>query len=99
MPKIMGKIMPIMMTPENMEKMVKMPEKMLPKMLENENIRKIMPEMMNKVMPQCSEIMLPIVEKEKRIAFVSKIIKQGYAGMSAKEKEDFLAKVIEKTKI
>ncbi len=88
-----------MMTPENMEKMAKMPEKMLPKMLEDKNIRKIMPEMMNKVMPQCSEIMLQIVEKEKRIDFVSKIIKQGYAGMSAKEKKDFLAKVIEKEKI
>jgi len=82
-----------------MEKMVKMPEKMLPKMLEDENIRKIMPEMMNKVMPKCSEIMLPIVEKEKRIDFVLKIIRQGYAGMSAKEKEDFLAKVIKKAKL
>jgi hypothetical protein len=58
-----------------------------------------MPEMMNKMMPNCSEIMLPILEKERRTEFVLQIMEHGCAGMTDEEKNDFLAKAAGRVKI
>ncbi len=60
----------------------------------------MMPQMMMGMMPQCLKIMLPNMQKEKRIDFVLEIVatlmEHGCADMSNKEKEDLVAKIIEK---
>ncbi len=63
----------------------------------------MMPQMMMKMMPQCLSTMLPVIQKEKRIEFVTNIVsilvEQGSSGMSDEERRVFLAKIIEKTNI
>jgi hypothetical protein len=80
----------------------------MPKMMEMMGKDKIeggmmMPNMMRKMMPHCLGTMLPYMPKEKRIDFALNMVdtmvgKQGCAGMSKKEKEDFVAKVVKKVK-
>ena len=71
MPSIMGKMMPMMMTEENMERMETFPERMLPKMLEDEHLRKLMPDMMSRMIPHCLEQMLPYLAEEKKAEFIT----------------------------
>ena len=62
----------------------------------------MMPQMMTEMMPQCLKMILPNMPKEKRIDFILKMVtclmEQGRVGMSEEEKEDFVAKVVEKMK-
>lgn len=55
--------------------------------------------MMEMMMPQCIKMFLPKMTKEKRIDFalkmVSTIVEQGSSGLSKKEKEDFVSKIID----
>ena len=59
-----------------------------------------MPRMMTQMMPHCLNIMLPSVPKGERVDFVLNMIttlmEQGAAGMSEEEKNEFVAKVLEK---
>ncbi len=71
--KMMGKLMPMMMTEKNMAKMETIPERMMPRMMENENLKKMMPEMMTKVMPHCLETMLPHLSDDQRDAFKAQL--------------------------
>lgn len=66
MPSIMGKMIPIMMTEENMERMETLPDHMLPKMLKEEQLRQLMPDMMSRMMPRCLEQVLPYLAEEKK---------------------------------
>ena len=60
----------------------------------------MMPQMMMGMMPQCLKIMLPNMPKEKRIDFVLEIVttlmEHSCADISDEEKEDRVAKMIEK---
>jgi hypothetical protein len=60
----------------------------------------MMPHMMTHMMPHCVNVMLPSVPKEERVEFVlhmvSCLMEQGSAGMSDEEKNEFVAKVIER---
>ena len=62
----------------------------------------MMPHMMTEMIPQCLKMMLPDMPKEKRIDpvlnMVAIMVEQGSAGMSEKEKKDFLTKIVEKVK-
>lgn len=62
----------------------------------------MMPQMMMEMMPQCLTMMLPKIPKEKRIAFVSKmvatLVEQGSVGMSEEEKKGFQEELVEKIK-
>ena len=60
----------------------------------------MMPNMMTEMMPHCLNIMLPGMPKEDRIDFVLNMVailkEQGSAGMSDEERQDFIARVVEK---
>lgn len=60
------------------------------------------PQMITDKMPQCVGMMVQKVPKKKRTPFVLKVVttlmKEGAAGMSEKEKKEFLTKVAEKVK-
>jgi len=71
MPRIMAKVMPLMLTDQNMEIMEGCAERMAPKMMENENLREIMPEMMARIIPHWLENMLPHLSEERRAVFVA----------------------------
>jgi hypothetical protein len=71
MPSIMVKLMPVMMAKDTMKRMETLPERMLPKMLENDQLRQLMPEMMSRMMPHCLEQMLPAMPEEQKAEFVS----------------------------
>jgi hypothetical protein len=73
MPLIMGKMMPLMMTEENMDRMEQIPARMAPKMMANENLNKIMPEMMARIMPHCLENCIPHLPDNRRKDFVSRL--------------------------
>ena len=73
MPVVMGKMMPLMMTEENMDRMEKIPAQMAPKMMSNENLKKIIPEMMARIMPHCLENCLPHLPDDKRKDFASRL--------------------------
>ncbi len=47
--------------------------KMMPKMMENENARKYMPEMMMIFMPHCLESVLPFMEENNKEEFIEKM--------------------------
>lgn len=66
MPMIMGKIMPLMMTEENMDRMEQISTRMAPKMMANENLNKIMSEMLARVIPHCMESCLPHLPDDRR---------------------------------
>ena len=71
MPLIMGKMMPLMMTEENMDRMEQIPAQMAPKMMANENLSKIIPEMMVRILPHCLENCLPQLSDDRRQDFAS----------------------------
>ncbi len=71
MPLIMGKMMPLMMTEENMDRMEQIPARMAPKMMANENLNKIIPEMMSRIMPHVLENCLPHFPDDRRKDFAS----------------------------
>lgn len=60
----------------------------------------MMPHMMTHMMPQCVNMMLPGIPREERVEFVlnmvTSLMEQGSAGMSEREKNEFVAKVIER---
>ena len=87
MPMMMAKIMPVMMTDEHMEFVEEMPQRMIPRMMDDENLQKLMPEMMSKVMPHCLEQMLPYMETTKKEEFVSNLKKilDGKTGQKIKK--------------
>ena len=70
-PLIMGKLMPLMMTEENMDRMEKIPARMAPKMMANENLNRIIPEMMARIIPHCLENCLPHLSDDRRKDFAS----------------------------
>jgi hypothetical protein len=110
MPKMMEGINMMEMMPKMMMNMMGGGEGesgmmgMMSKMMgsDKEKEMPMMPQMMTEMMPQCLKMMLPNIPKEKRIDFVLKMVttlmEQGSVGMSEEEKEDFLAKVVEKVK-
>ncbi len=77
---------------------------MMSKMMEGgkEKEMLIMTQMMHEMMPNCLVMMLPRMPKENKIEFVLKMVtslmEQGGAGMSEKEKKDFVLKVTDKVK-
>ncbi len=58
-----------MMTEENMDRMEQIPARMAPKMMADENLNKIIPEMMARIMPHCLENCLPHLSDDRRKAF------------------------------
>ena len=58
--------------------------------------------MMTEMMPKCLGMMLSKMSEEKRVEFalkmVTTLVVQGCAGMSEEEKEDFVAKVLDKVR-
>ena len=60
----------------------------------------MMPNMMKEMMPHCLDMMLPNMPKEERIDFVLNMIdvlkEQGSTGMSDEERQDFVARIVEK---
>lgn len=60
----------------------------------------MMPHMMTQMMPHCLPMMLPHVPQEERVDFVLNMItalmEHGSAGMSEEEKNEFVAKVLER---
>ena len=70
MPKIMARIMPVMMTEQLMQGVEDCAERMVPKMMADENLKSILPEMMASIMPGCLENMLPHLSEETRAEFV-----------------------------
>lgn len=73
LPMMMGRMMPLMLTDENMDKIETFPKRLLPKMLENENIKNKMPEMMVRIMPHCLEEMLPLLPETEKAEFTKKM--------------------------
>ena len=73
MPLLMGKMIPLMMTEENMNRMEQIPARMAPKMMSNENLNKIIPEMMARIMPHCLENCIPHLPDDRRKDFVSRL--------------------------
>jgi hypothetical protein len=71
MPKIMARVMPLMLTGQNMQRMEDCAERVAPKMMENEKLREIMPELMARIMPHWLGNMLPHLSEEKRAVFVA----------------------------
>jgi hypothetical protein len=71
MPAIMGKLMSIMMTEGNMAHMETLPDRMLPKMLENDQLRQLLLSMMSRMMPHCLEQMQPYMPEEQKAEFVA----------------------------
>jgi len=60
----------------------------------------MMPHMMTQMMPNCLNAMLPSLPKEERVGFVLNMIttlmEQGSVGMSEEEKNEFIAKILER---
>jgi len=60
----------------------------------------MMPHMMTQMMPNCLNAMLPSLPKEQRVDFVLNMIttlmEQGSVGMSEEEKNEFIAKILER---
>ena len=71
MPLFMGRMMPLMMTAENMDRMEQIPARMAPKMMANENLNKIIPEMIARIVPHCLENCLPHLPDDRGKDFTS----------------------------
>jgi hypothetical protein len=71
MPMMMDKMLSVMMTDEHKNHFEEMPKRMMPKMMGNENLQKLMPEMMSMAMPHCLKEMLPYMEASKKEEFVA----------------------------
>ena len=101
------------MTAEDKGKMMMemMPKMMMGMMGDSESVCKngqtaempMMPQMMMDMMPHCLSMMLPHMPKEERVTFVLKMItilmERGCTGMSEEEKEEFLARAVEKVMV
>jgi hypothetical protein len=72
-PLMMGKVMPIMMTDKNLDIMEQCPNLLLPKMLDNKNVREHMPKMMIRMMPCVLEQMLPRIADDKKSEFIKRM--------------------------
>lgn len=73
MMNVMEKVMPAMM-PMMREMMPTMMNERMPKLMaQHENINELMPDMMIDIMPDCIEMIVPEIEQEKRIAFLSRL--------------------------
>ncbi len=70
MPMMMAKILPVMMTEEHMQPLEEMPKRMATKMMANEKLQKVMPEMMARVFPHCLKEMLPYMEESRKETFI-----------------------------
>ena len=71
MPMMMDKILSVMMTDEHKYNFDEMPKRMMPKMMANKNLQKLMPEMISMVIPHCLTEMLPYMEASKKEEFVA----------------------------
>ena len=71
MPLIMGKMMPLMMTEKNMDRMEQITARMAPKMMANENLNGIISEMMARIIPHCLDNCLPHLPDDRRKDFHS----------------------------
>ena len=71
MPMMMDKMLSIMMTEELKNHCEEMPKRMIPQMMANKNLQKLMPEMMSMVMPHCLREMLPYMEVTQKEEFVA----------------------------
>lgn len=61
------------MAGDNRAKVEQFPERMMPKMLEYDNVRQAMPEMMSIFMPHCLAGILPHMDETKREEFTAKL--------------------------
>ncbi len=73
MPKIMARVMPLMLTDQNMQRMEDCAERIAPKMMENEKLKEVMPEMIARIMPHWLENILPHFSEERRAVFVASL--------------------------
>jgi hypothetical protein len=73
MPMMMAQILPVIMTEENMRHMETIPKRMAPKMMANEKLHKLVPEMMARIMPLCLNEMLPYMDESRKEIFISSI--------------------------
>jgi hypothetical protein len=73
MPVIMNKMLPVAMSEDHIEKVKNFPDKMLPKMLEQEEVKKHMPKMMSIFMPHCLDAWLPYMESELKSDFLKEM--------------------------
>ncbi len=91
LPKIAKEMMPVMC------------ERAIPKMMEGLTMDNMMPHMMKEMMPHCLWELLPMMPNKMRVDFISNmagiLAQQGSVEMSKKEKEDLIAKIIEKVKV
>jgi hypothetical protein len=99
--KMMEQMMPRMMEGVNMRDM--MPKMMMGMMSRVKKTGKpMMGQMMPEMMPRCMGMVLPGMPKEKRVDFalkmITSLVEHASAGMSDKEKADFLTKIVEKVK-
>lgn len=70
MPAVMSRMMPVMMkNEEHMKQMETMPEKMLGRMLQKEEMKDIMPKMMARMMPLCLKEVYPHMDDETKKEF------------------------------
>ncbi len=100
--RMMEQMMPKMMEGINMMEM--MPKRMMSMMGGGQGKGKgmpaMMPNMMTNMMPHCMNMMLPAIPKEERVEFVlnmvTTLMEQGSAGMSDEEKNEFVAKILER---
>ena len=84
------------------EMMPVMSHRMLPTMMEGLTMDNMMPSMMKEMMPSCLWELLPKMPNEMRVEFISNmtgiLADRGSADMSEEEKENLVAKIIEKVK-
>lgn len=73
MPEMMSKMLPLILTDENRKIMSSFPDRIAPKMLENETVRELMPQMMEIFVPKCIGHMTPHMTVEKKEAFIEQI--------------------------
>jgi hypothetical protein len=102
--KMMEQMMPKMMEGINMMEM--MPRMMMSMMSgmtggsQGTGMPAMMPHMMTQMMPHCMNIMVPGIPKDERVEFIlnmiTSLMEQGTAGMSEEEKNEFVAKVMER---
>jgi hypothetical protein len=90
LPKIMREMMPVTC------------ERVMPRMMEGLTMDNMMPHMMKEMMPLCLWELLPKMPNEMRVNFILNmtgiLAEQGSIEMSEAEKEDLVAKIIEKVK-
>ncbi len=78
-------------------------ERVMPTMMEGLTMDNMMPHMMKEMMPQCLWELLPKMSNKMRVDFILNLAgilaEQGSLEMSEAEKEDLVAKIIEKVKV